>query len=175
LLTTGACHPAVYIYGEKMIQKSWKNNLSVTRYLMDICLLVGFILLCLPNITGILLHEWLSLLFIIPFVIHLLLHWDWIISLPKQLISNFKAFKGQARFNLLWDLIFYFAMLIVILSGFLISEAILPQFGIQLTIQPFWAEIHDVFSNLLMPMLGIHLAMHWKWIKSLSVKIFSKK
>jgi len=158
-----------------MFQTNWKNNLAVTRYIMDSILLAGFILLCLPKITGDVLHEWLSLFFIVPFVIHLLLHWDWITSLPSRLMNNVKAIKGQTRFNLLWDFIFYLAMLIVILSGFLISEAILPQIGVQLQIQPFWAEIHDLFSNLLMPLLGIHMAMHWKWIKSVSIKVFSKK
>ena len=90
-----------------MFQKNWKNNLAVTRYIMDSILLIGFILLCLPKVTGVVLHEWLSLLFIVPFVIHLLLHWDWITSLPSSLISNFKAVKGQVRFNILWDFIFY--------------------------------------------------------------------
>ncbi|WOT04154.1 cytochrome b/b6 domain-containing protein [Shewanella youngdeokensis] len=154
-----------------MKNKTWKDDLVKTRYVMDLWLLVGFILVCAPRATGIFLHEWLSLLFIAPLVIHLLLHWDWVKTLPQKFI---KQFSGEARFNAVWDLIFYCAMLMVILSGFLVSEVIFPQLGIPLDILPFWSTIHHNLGNLLMPMLGIHLALHWKWIKSMTKNMFKK-
>ncbi|WP_227006611.1 cytochrome b/b6 domain-containing protein [Shewanella donghaensis] len=151
--------------------KTWKDNLVKTRYVMNAWLLIGFVLVCAPKATGIALHEWLSLVFIVPLVIHLLLHWDWLKALPKKFI---KQLSGESRFNAIWDLIFYLAMLMVILSGFLVSEVIFPQLGIPLDIEPFWSMTHHNLGNMLMPMLGIHLAMHWKWIKSMTKKIFKK-
>ncbi|PMG40937.1 cytochrome b/b6 domain-containing protein [Shewanella sp. 10N.286.52.B9] len=152
--------------------KTWKDDLGKTLYVMDALLLIGFILVCAPKATGVLLHEWLSLLFIVPLVIHLLLHWDWLKALPKKFVSQL---SGEARFNAVWDFIFYLAMLMVILSGFLVSEVMLPQLGIHFDILPVWSKIHHDLGNLLMPMLGIHLAMHWKWIKGMSKKFFKKQ
>ncbi len=154
-----------------MPKSTWKNDFLKMRYMMDIWLLVGFILVCVPKFTGVALHEWLSFLFLIPFMIHLLLHWDWIKNFPKLLINNL---KGQARFNALWDLVLYLTMMIVILSGIIVSEVVLPWLGVGLPISPFWYMIHDTSSNLLIPMLGVHLALHWDWIKKMTAKMNNK-
>ncbi len=153
-------------------QKSWKDDLGKTRYVMDVWLLIGFVLVCAPKATGITLHEWLSFVFIAPLVIHLLLHWEWMVTLPKKFMSNF---SGQSKFNAIWDVLFYLAMVMVTLSGFLISRAMLPQLGMSIEATRFWSEIHHSLGNILMPMLGIHLAMHWKWIKSMTNKMRKSK
>ncbi|MCL1065824.1 cytochrome b/b6 domain-containing protein [Shewanella olleyana] len=152
--------------------KSWKDDLSKTRFVMNLWLLVGFVLVCAPRATGIALHEWLSVVFIVPLVIHLLLHWDWLKALPKKFVGKL---SGESRFNAIWDALFYLAMLMVILSGFLVSEVIFPLLGIPLEILPVWSKIHHDLGNLLMPMLGIHLAMHWPWIKSMTKRMLTKK
>ena len=149
-------------------KKSWKDDLGKTRYVMDVWLLIGFVLVCVPQTTGIPIHEWISLVFIVPLVIHILLHWEWIKSVPSKF---FARFSGESKFNAVWDVIFYLAMVMVTLSGFLVSEAMLPQLGIPLVIQPFWSEIHHSLGNMLMPMLGIHLALHWTWIKNMTKKL----
>ena len=155
-----------------MSKNTWKNDILKMRYVMDIWLLAGFVLVCVPQFTGVALHEWLSFLFLVPLMIHMLLHWDWMKNLPKQFMVRL---KGQARFNVIWDLIFYLAMMVVILSGILISEVVLPLFGLTLPLSPFWFMIHDISSNLLIPMLGIHLALHWDWIKLMTGKMLKKK
>ncbi|MEJ6077037.1 DUF4405 domain-containing protein [Vibrio sp. 1-Bac 57] len=154
-----------------MPQSTWKNDFLKMRYVMDIFLFISFILVCAPKFTGVAIHEWLSFFFLIPFMIHLLLHWDWIKNFPKLLIHNL---KGQARFNAIWDLIIYLTMMVVILSGVIVSEVVLPLLGLGLPLSPFWFMIHDTSSNLLIPMLGIHLALHWDWIKTMTVKMKNK-
>ncbi|RKF20464.1 DUF4405 domain-containing protein [Alginatibacterium sediminis] len=138
---------------------------------MDAWLLIGFILVCAPNTTGIVLHEWLSLVFIVPLIIHMLLHWDWMKTLPNKFIHNFSS---KSRFNAIWDVFFFVAMMMVILSGFLVSVAMFPQLGIPLEVKPFWSEIHHSIGNILLPILGIHLALHWQWIKSMTQKMMAK-
>lgn len=139
---------------------------------MDVILLVGFVYVCIPQTTGIALHEWASVIFIIPLVIHILLHWDWIKTLPKRIKNHFLSAN---TFNAFWDLLFYVAMLMVTLSGFLISESMLPFLGIPIDITPFWQSIHNGLGNLLMPMLGIHLALHWSWIKGMTKKMLASR
>ncbi|MFA0088021.1 DUF4405 domain-containing protein [Vibrio sp. 10N.261.51.F12] len=154
-----------------MQTRTWKDSLVKTQYVMDILLLVSFIFVCIPKATGVAAHEWLSLLFIIPLIIHLLLHWDWMVSLPKNFIHKQSA---KDRFNAVWDALFYLVMLMATLSGFLASEALLPQLNMPVEILPVWSKLHHDLGNLVMPMLGIHLALHWQWIKGVTSKMRQK-
>lgn len=155
-----------------MPDNNWKKNLSKARYVMDALLLVGFVLVCIPQTTGVAIHEWGSLLFIIPLVIHILLHWDWIKTLPQNFARQLNA---KSRFNAIWDFIFYLAMLMVTISGFLVSVVMFPQLNIPHEITPFWSEIHHTLSNLLLPILGIHLALHWDWITAMTKKMSKRQ
>ena len=150
----------------------WKQNLQKFRYVMDTLLLISFMLVSAPQATGVPLHEWFSLFFIIPFVIHLLLHWDWVLRSYKRLFSKI---TGRERFNIVWDYLLYVMMLLVFVSGFLVSVALLPALNIGLSIQDFWSKIHHDSATLIMPMLGIHLALNFGWIVKLTQRMFAKE
>lgn len=146
----------------------WTKNLQKTRYLMDTLLLISFMMVSAPQTTGVPLHEWLSLLFVVPFAIHLLLHWDWI----KQSLRRFSAkISAKERFSLVWNYLLYVVMLLATVSGFLVSVALLPAMSISFEIQDFWSKIHHDSATLIMPMLGIHLALHWSWIVNLTKRM----
>ncbi|BED88226.1 hypothetical protein PspMM1_06940 [Pseudoalteromonas sp. MM1] len=150
----------------------WKQNLQKFRYVMDTLLLISFMLVSAPQATGVPLHEWFSLFFIIPFVIHLLLHWDWIKRSFSRLFANITA---RERFNIVWDYLLYIMMLLVFVSGFLVSVALLPALNISLNIQDFWSKIHHDSATFIMPMLGVHLALNFSWIVKLTKRMFAKK
>jgi hypothetical protein len=139
----------------------WKQHLQKTRYVMDTLFLVSFMIVSAPQTTGTPLHEWLSLLFVVPFLIHLLLHWDWIMRSFSRLSSKI---SGKERFNTAWSYLLYFMMLLVFVSGFLVSMALLPALNVDTHIQDFWSKMHHDSATFIMPMLGIHLALHWSWI-----------
>ncbi|MDC9514903.1 DUF4405 domain-containing protein [Pseudoalteromonas sp. CST5] len=150
----------------------WKQNLQKFRYVMDTLLLISFMLVSAPQATGIPLHEWFSLFFIIPFVIHLLLHWDWVTRSFGRLLANITA---RERFNIVWDYLLYLMMLLVFVSGFLVSVALLPALNISLNIQDFWSKIHHDSATFIMPMLGVHLALNFSWIVKLTKRMFAKE
>ncbi|XQW84021.1 DUF4405 domain-containing protein [Thalassotalea piscium] len=150
----------------------WKQSLQKTRYVMDVLLLISFMIVSAPQATGVAGHEWLSLLFIVPFAIHLLLHWDWIKQSFNQLFTKMPA---KARFNTIWNYLLYLMMLLATVSGFLVSVALLPDLNISLSIQDFWSKIHHDSATLIMPMIGIHLALHWDWIVKLTKNMRAKK
>lgn len=72
--------------------------------------------------------------------------------------------KGETRFNYVLDWLLFVLFVMATFTGVVISEAALPALGIQVTIDPFWSSMHDLSANLLMVIIGIHLAMHGKWI-----------
>ena len=150
----------------------WKQNLQKFRYVMDTLLLTSFMLVSAPQATGIPLHEWFSLFFIIPFVIHLLLHWDLVTRSFGRLFANITA---RERFNIVWDYLLYLMMLLVFVSGFLVSVALLPALNISLNIQDFWSKIHHDSATFIMPMLGVHLALNFSWIVKLTKRMFAKE
>jgi len=151
---------------------NWQQSLAKTRYVMDILLLFSFMIVSAPQATGIVLHEWLSVLFIAPFAIHLLLHWDWVKQSLKRLTSKVSA---KERFNIIWSYLIYLMMLLAFVSGFLVSVALLPTLNIPLNIQDFWSKVHHDSATLFMPMLGVHLALHFSWIVKLTKRMRATK
>jgi len=139
---------------KKMSQTQW-------RVWIDLVFFIGMVLVLAPQATGIPVHEWASFLIIIPFFLHLIMDWKWIVSVTKRL---FKRTKGEIRFNYVLDWLLFFLFVMATFTGVVISEAALPALGINMTIDPFWSSMHDLSANLLMVVIGIHLAMHWKWI-----------
>ena len=128
----------------------------------DITLLVGYAFVNIPQSTGVPFHEWASILFIAPILVHLLLSWKWVVSVTRGM---FGALQGKVRFNHTLDLIIFILMSLVMMTGLVISESALPALGLQPVIDPFWSKMHDVTANLTILVVGVHLAMHWDWIR----------
>ena len=146
-----------------MSQTRAKMSTNQIKLYADIALLASFVLVNIPQATGIPFHEWISLLFIVPMVLHILLDWKWVVSVTKRM---FGRLPGEVRFNHIFDLLIFIMMTLALTTGFIISEALLPMLGIHVAIDPFWSTMHDLVANLTMLLIGVHLAMHWGWIKS---------
>ncbi len=145
--------------------KPRKMSANQIKLYSDMVLFIGFVLVNIPQATGIPFHEWISFVFIIPLVLHILLDWKWVINVTLRL---FKKLPGEVRFNHFWDLLIFIMMVFAMFTGVVISEAALPALGINVVIDPFWTAMHDISANLLMILIGVHLAMHWSWIVSMT-------
>lgn len=133
-----------------------------TRVWLDIALFIGYFLLSAPQTTGIPFHEYFTVVFIPIFISHIVLDWGWISRVFRR--KNRRR-SGEVRFNRAFDIVIFVGMVIVIYSGFLISESMLPDLGIDPVATSFWSTVHDISGNLLILLVGIHIAMHWPWIK----------
>ena len=142
---------------------SGRTEISLThiRFYTAIVLFVVMVLVLVPQTTGIPLHEWTSFLLIIPLFVHIIIDWKWILALTGRVLQKQ---SGRERFNYCWDWLLFIMTTIAMVSGVIISEAALPALGLTMEIDEFWVVAHTVSSNLLMTMLGVHIAMHWKWI-----------
>lgn len=133
-----------------------------TRVWIDVALFVGYVLLSAPQTTGIPFHEYVTVVFIPIFIAHIVLDWAWVARVFR---GTDKKRPAETRFNRLFDLVLFAAMVVVIYSGFMVSESILPDFGIEPTTNAIWSTLHNAGGNLLILLVGVHLAMHWPWIK----------
>ncbi|HEX4934933.1 MAG TPA: DUF4405 domain-containing protein, partial [Gemmatimonadaceae bacterium] len=88
-------------------------------------------------------------------------------------VRSFTSMRWQVKVNFLWDVTLYVTTAIAMVSGVLVSMFALPEMGIKLPHDRFWASLHVPSSEWLMAMVGIHLALHWDWIKTTVVRLFT--
>lgn len=148
-----------------------KLSPTVMNYLIDIAIFVAFLVAMDPRSTGIAIHEWLSIAFGAAIVTHLLLHWSWIVGITRRF---FGKVTQEARWNYLVNLLFFIDMTIIIFSGLMISEAALPAVGITLAHSFAWRGLHDLSANLALPILGLHVALHWRWIVNMTKHVLGR-
>ena len=102
-----------------MTKTGKKMSSRQIKLYVDIFLFIGFVLVNIPQATGIPIHEWASFLFIVPLMVHILLDWKWVVSVTKRM---FGKLPGEVRFNHIWDLIIFIMMVLALFTGTIISD-----------------------------------------------------
>lgn len=138
---------------------------------LDLVLGALFVLTMLVHLTGVAAHEWLSYVFLSLFVVHILFHWEWLSLLPGRIV---KMHSGKWRLNVTLDAALYILMCFSIVSGLLASRVSLPALGIPVSEDIFWSATHHQYSNLLFPLVGIHIGLHWPWLRSTISSLLKK-
>jgi hypothetical protein len=128
---------------------------------LDTTLLIIFILLLSPRMTGLALHEILGFIFFVPIIIHLLIAWPWIQNATKKF---FRTASGRTRFNFFLNTVLFIILITELVSGFIISQVILPKFGISTINDRSWRAVHNLPLNFFVLFIGLHIAMNWGWI-----------
>lgn len=128
---------------------------------LDVIIFLVFLIAMDPRSSGIAIHEWLATAAIGALVVHLLLNWDWIVQITRRFIGRVNA---QSRINHILNRLLFMDGTVIMLSGFMISESLMPFLGIQLPENFAWRELHDMTSNLFLILLGLHTALHWNWV-----------
>jgi cytochrome b len=136
----------------------------------DGLLLVAFTLAYSLGFTGLAVHEWLGLGIGLALLLHLTLHWDWVVRTTRKLFTR----GGRDRGIYLVNLALLIVMTLCVLSGVLISQVALYQLGISVHPGPFWTNIHDTTSKLTLILVPIHVAMRWRWIVSVARRLLRR-
>ncbi len=132
-----------------------------TDLLVDLAIFMAFLIAMDPHSTGIAIHEWLSIAFGAAVLVHLLLHWSWIVGVTRRFFSRISR---QARTNYILNLALFIDMTVIIFTGLMISESALPALGIQVTPGFLWRRLHSASADFSLFLLGLHVALHWRWI-----------
>jgi hypothetical protein len=134
-----------------------------TRLLVDVLLLAGFVVAMYPLRTGLRLHEWLTLALIAPALFHLVVNWDFV---TKTLARFFAKLKGASRLNLTVDVPLFILTVTVSLSGFMVSRTVRTLLRMSVHPLPIWHLVHSWSAKIVIWVIGTHVVLHWKWIKS---------
>ena len=136
-------------------------NKAKTKLVLDVLIFVAFLVAMQPRASGLAVHEWLTLSAVAVITVHLLLSWDWIVQVTRRFLS--KANAGT-RLNYLLNWTMFVDVILIMLSGIMISEVAMPALGINLGRNFAWRGLHSLSTNLFLVLFGLHTALHWGWI-----------
>lgn len=126
----------------------------------DVVMLILFIASIVPNITGVPVHEWVSLIATAVLVIHCAVH---------GILG--RAAKGRKRvMRIVLNVTIVAVLAICAVSGIMVSGTVLPAFGMFATGYYFWDPLHALSAKLLLALLLIHVALHARWIIAMMEK-----
>lgn len=135
--------------------------MNKTNLLIDGSIFTAFLIAMEPRFTGIAIHEWLSLALAATAVVHLLLHWKWITSVGTRF---FKKLWHSSRLKFIVDILLFAAFTSIMMSGIMMSRAILPALGLRLGESPVWRVLHSLSADAGILLVGLHFALNWKWV-----------
>ncbi|MGN6472762.1 MAG: DUF4405 domain-containing protein [Mycobacteriales bacterium] len=150
-------------------------RLARGELVFDAALLVAFTLVYAIGFTGQAIHEWLGVSIGAALVVHLTLHWDWVLRISRNLVSR----RGRARIPWLINLMLLAAMTLCVISGIYLSVVFLPAIGLS-SIGPqgsigFWRRTHSLTANLTLILVPIHVAMDWRWIVGVTRNVVRRR
>jgi hypothetical protein len=154
-----------------MITKTKPSRNRINLYL-DIALFAAFLVTTAPRFSGVAIHEWLSIAMIVALVVHLLLHWSWIVNTTKRLVGNTTA---RNRINYVLNAALFVDMVVIMFSGIMISRAALPLFGITPPPGFAWRGLHDASANIGLFIFALHVGIHWQWIATMFSKYILRR
>ena len=152
---------------------SRRQILSKTRldFWLDGGILIGYIFAYCFNFTGDFTHEWLGLAIGLAFVIHLTLHWDWVLRTTRKLLRP----HGQDKLIYAVNLALLLAMTLCIASGIMISRAALPEMGIFLLSGGlFWNRLHILTAEITLYLVPVHVGLRWRWIVAVGRRLLTR-
>lgn len=143
--------------------RRWHFNKTKLNVFLDLLLTGMFIVEMEEHFTGLALHELLGLVFAVAFLIHIILHWDWVVSITR---TFFQKLLHESRLNYILNVALFILMAFVTVSGVLISRTLGLNLSLDENFRRTLQSLHMVGSELVLVVVALHVAMHWKWIKT---------
>jgi len=136
--------------------------MDIFKFRWDVLLFFGFVFTTVPGVTGLTLHEWVSLTLIFVIVVHLTLNWNWIGGTIRQM---FRRLPNGVRFSHTLNFLLFLFMALTMVSGVVASRRALHAMGIaQEKPDYFWDHLHGIFAYTTVGFVAVHLVAHLRWI-----------
>ncbi|MCB2178321.1 DUF4405 domain-containing protein [bacterium] len=125
------------------------------------------------------LHTWFGILMIVAALVHLVIHWKWVVSMARRVWSTITTrqsrFNNRSRANLLIDLAVALSFFITAATGLYLFFVPGGSHGIAdpmiLFTRNTWDLIHTWAGIVMIIAAVIHFYIHWRWVVKVSGKI----
>lgn len=141
---------------------------NLLKWLVNFTLLAAFIATFFLDLTGVSLHQWLGLAAGAIGLLHLVNHWQWVKAITSRFFQNT---SNSARINYLLDAGLGLGMLLIILTGIIISTWL----GVSGSAFEVIRYLHVLSSITTLIVLLVKLALHWKCITGAIKMFFTRK
>ena len=94
-----------------------------TNFMIDLGIFAAFLVALEPRLTGETLHEWFSLAFAGVLIVHLLLHWKWVVNVGRNF---FRKLWHTSRLKFVVNALLFTSFTVLMMSGLMISRSVLP-------------------------------------------------
>lgn len=121
---------------------------------VDALALVLYVVVSLPALTGVGVHEWLGLGVGVVLLVHGVQHIDFV----GRLLAARCSLCATGR--MLLDVALVLSVVVVALSGLMESGAVLPTFGLYAEGYYFWGPLHAASAKVLLALLIVHGALN---------------
>lgn len=129
--------------------------------MLDIALFLVFLVVYEAKATGEVVHEWLGVGIVAVILLHILLHWQWVVHITQRF---FQKIESESRINYIVNMVIFISFTTIIFSGLMISRSVLPFFGLAAPDTPFWRMLHSLASDITLGLVALHIALHWQWL-----------
>jgi hypothetical protein len=144
-------------------------NRNKLNLFLDIFLALAFVVVMEEGFTGQRYHEYLGVGIAVVFLAHIALHWRGIVRGSKQFIRRLLSAPGLS-FKYLLNVVVFIDLAFAIVTGILISNTLgvyLPMDG---QVYEMLRYLHIGSSRLSLFLIGLHIAVDWKWVVASSKK-----
>lgn len=121
---------------------------------VDALALVLYVVVSLPALTGVGVHEWLGLGVGVVLLVHGAQHIDFV----GRLLAARCSLRATGR--MLLDVALVLSVVVVALSDLMESGAVLPTFGLYAEGYYFWGPLHAASAKVLLALLIVHGALN---------------
>ena len=140
-------------------------------FVFDLALLIAFVIAYSFSFTGDSLHEWFSLAFGLGLLVHLAIHWDWVVRTTRRMLST----TGRRRLMWAVNVLLLVDVTLCVASGIAISEVAIPALGIHLNRgSGYWNELHSRTAAAAIVLIAVHVGLDWRWIMNVARRVGSR-
>jgi hypothetical protein len=126
------------------------------------------------------LHTWGGIVMITVVIIHLIVHWSWVVSMARrmwnELTNKSKSMSTNSRLNLSLNIVVAVSFIFTAISGvyflFVPGDRHTPD-PMFLVSRTAWDLMHTWAGVILIIAVLAHIAIHWKWVTKVSGKMVS--
>ena len=138
-------------------------NRNKLNLFLDMALALAFVVEMEVGFTGQRYHEYLGVGIAVVFIVHIALHWRWIVQVTKQLIHRLLHLH-ESRFKYLVNVFVLIDLALSIVTGILISNTLGFYLPLNGQLYEILRYVHIGSSRLSLLLIGLHIAVDWRWI-----------